>query len=191
MENIQTLLRQGHYLFFKNNFAEALKRYKQCLEIHPNDVEVLVNIGITLNILNSYEQALPYFERALELDPDIDIWANYASCLLDIGRINETVEYLEKAIKQYSQDECPLAYSNLGYAYELLGAYNAAIVNYDIAIEQDYANEYLSTRIRRGELYYIVYELNEKALHDFHYAASMGYFKGYCRCLLFKGYWYN
>ena len=55
--------KQVHY-----NTAE--KQLNHILRIYPDNVEALVGMGYVLNEQLKFEQALPYYEKALEIDPE-------------------------------------------------------------------------------------------------------------------------
>ena len=40
------------------------------MEIYPNNTGTLVGMGHVLNEQLKFEEALPYYERALEIDPE-------------------------------------------------------------------------------------------------------------------------
>lgn len=80
-------LTKGYQSFDNNEFSSAIRHFKQCLAIDANDVEALVNMGISLTMLDLCENALPYFESALALDPDMEIYASYSTALLQTGRM--------------------------------------------------------------------------------------------------------
>lgn len=97
------LLSRGILCQNDKKYEEGLDYFKKCLEINPEDTEALVNAGVCLSSLgyelNSslvgkkmtkkqndeeiakvkafYSQALPYFEKVRELNPDKkNLWAN-------------------------------------------------------------------------------------------------------------------
>ena len=52
------------------HYDTAEKQFNHILEIYPDNVEGLVGMGYVLNEQLKFEQALPYYEKALELDPE-------------------------------------------------------------------------------------------------------------------------
>lgn len=52
-----------HYVTAENMYAEIL-------EIYPNNTQTMVGMGYVLNEQLKFEEALSYYERALEIDPD-------------------------------------------------------------------------------------------------------------------------
>jgi peroxin-5 len=51
------------------NIPAALKIYQQALEIRPNYVRTMANIGLAHRSQGRYQESLPYFLNALILNP--------------------------------------------------------------------------------------------------------------------------
>lgn len=102
-KNRIALLSKGILCQGEKKYTEGLEFFKQCIEINPEDTEALVNAGVCLTSmgyeLNSslvgkkmtkaqndaeiakvkgfYKDALPYFEKVRELNPDKkNLWAS-------------------------------------------------------------------------------------------------------------------
>lgn len=56
--------KQKHY-----NTAEDI--FEEILHLYPDNTQALVGMGYVLNEQLEFERALPYYERALEIDPDL------------------------------------------------------------------------------------------------------------------------
>ena len=54
----------------EKHYVTAENMYNEILEIYPNNTQTLVGKGYVLNEQLKFEEALPYFEKALEIDPD-------------------------------------------------------------------------------------------------------------------------
>jgi tetratricopeptide (TPR) repeat protein/O-antigen ligase len=82
----------------------------------------------TRNRLNKFEDALPYFQRALEIYPQSGrLKFYYGSTLVHLGRYAEGVKLLEESKKNF-QDI--YIYKNLGLAYCAMGKIEKAIEQY-------------------------------------------------------------
>ncbi len=69
-KNEWALLMMGNiFAKYKNDIETALKYYDQVLVVKPNDCITLNNIGANLMQLDRKEEALKYFNKALESDP--------------------------------------------------------------------------------------------------------------------------
>lgn len=54
---------------FIDHRKEALECFNKILEIDPNDAAALHNKGIVLDKMGKHQEALKYYDKALELDP--------------------------------------------------------------------------------------------------------------------------
>lgn len=52
-----------------HDIEAALRIYHQALDIRPNYVRTMANIGLAYRSTGRYEQSLPYFLNALILNP--------------------------------------------------------------------------------------------------------------------------
>lgn len=54
---------------FIDHKKEALECFNKILEIDPNDAAALHNKGVVLDKMGKHQEALKYYDKALELDP--------------------------------------------------------------------------------------------------------------------------
>ena len=66
--------------------------YQQALELRPNYVRTIANIGLGYNSIGRYEEAMPYFLNALVLNPSAKgIWKYFRrSC--NLGNRDDLLE---------------------------------------------------------------------------------------------------
>lgn len=108
--------------------ADVEYHLRQCLEIDPDDPDVLNFLGYYLADENmKLEEAEELVERALELDPEngyyLDSlgWVYYRQ-----GKGEEAVEYIERAIRNMPSDDAILR-DHLGDAYLMVGDSKRAV----------------------------------------------------------------
>ena len=95
---------------------DALAEFQAELRLNPNDAVVEFQIGQTLQILGQPAQALPHFERAVELEGE------FPEALVALGKEQARLERFDRAIElleQHPQSEparysLMLAYRNAG-----------------------------------------------------------------------------
>jgi tetratricopeptide (TPR) repeat protein len=113
---------------------EALKLYRNILEINPSISETYYNMALVLLKQGKRQEALKKFIEATEVNP------NLSDAYNNIGNIHAMNRDYEKAIKNYekaifSNPDNPSNYNNLGAMYMILGHKENAINNFKRAIE--------------------------------------------------------
>ena len=79
-------------------------------------------------------EAIPYFQRALELKPDyVEAYSNLASCLLRMGRVNEAITQFQKAL-ELKPDSIEI-HNNFGYCLLRIGRVDEAITQFQKSLE--------------------------------------------------------
>jgi tetratricopeptide (TPR) repeat protein len=100
-----------------------------------------------------YDKAIPFYLRAIELDPAAaDAYNNLGNAYKDQGNLTKAIESYDKAIELKPDDAG--AYYNLGIAYNTQGNLTKAIESYDKAIElkPDDAAAYWNRSIAKDSL---------------------------------------
>ena len=116
--------RLGRALLMRSHGPEALRdalaEFRAELRLNPNDAVAEFQIGQILQTLGQPSQALPHFERAVELDGE------FPEALVALGkeharleRFDTAIQLLERALEQHPQSEpahysLMLAYRNAG-----------------------------------------------------------------------------
>jgi tetratricopeptide (TPR) repeat protein len=73
----------------------AVRQYKKALEIDPDNLYALYDIGYVHKESGRYKEAIKAYERVLEIDPA------YPYALWDIGEVYEKMGMKEKAEEQF------------------------------------------------------------------------------------------
>jgi|GEM_PF-7021619 len=116
-------------------------RYEDALRfarnIRPKDAGVFADfIGVELDKRGLYQEALTFFDKALEIDPKYTYaWNNKGVALYNLGRNEEEIACYEKALEidpKYTH-----AWYNKGGALDKLGRYEEAITCYEKTLELD------------------------------------------------------
>ena len=88
--------------------SEATAAYKQALELRPNYVRTLVNIGLAHNNQTAYLKAAECFLNALILNPKAEhVWGYVRQAILQADRF-DLLEKLEHKDPSLFKDEVPL-----------------------------------------------------------------------------------
>jgi len=97
---------KGLQLVADQRYPEAAKIYEEIAIKSPDDDEAYLIMGHIYLLMGRYEKAETAFQNAVHIDGD---------------NIHEIVPFYENMILQNPEDD--MAYSNLGYAYLILGQY--------------------------------------------------------------------
>lgn len=125
---------QAAVAYEAGNMDAALQRYQEAVDRNPNDAESHSNLGQVLVRLSRPAEALPHFDRAIELIPDR--WAyvfNRARALGLLGRWEESVAAYRRAQALFPEDY--VTAFNLALALRKLGKHEAALPQFQKAIE--------------------------------------------------------
>jgi tetratricopeptide (TPR) repeat protein len=129
----------------------ARKHFLKAVEIAPQYLEALNNLGIIAFQERDFDAAERYFRRALEKDPDaFEPLVNLGGTLLAMGRAEAAVEVNSRA--QGARPADPLANAQLGLSYYLAGNDEEAL-NYLLLTEQLDPAHYTNPQIPLARIY--------------------------------------
>jgi predicted TPR repeat methyltransferase len=107
-----------------DEFDKALNHYHQQLSIQPN-LDAYYNIGVLLTTKNRNEEAVPYFEEVLELDPNyLNAHLNLGVIHLKFGRQSEAIHHYQEALR-ISPDDPEISYILAGISQSAEAPSNA------------------------------------------------------------------
>ena len=108
------------------DYSKAIEIYLECVQINPNVDAVYYQIGFLYNILERYQDAIYYLEKAIDLNKK-NKW--YLKLLADtynvLGLHKEEVKIFNTLINLYPKN--PNNYLDLIDVYSLMGEYKKAI----------------------------------------------------------------
>ncbi len=117
------------------NFEYAESYYYQALEIFPESVEALYNIGLLYQNHSKYEEAYPIYDRIITID-SAAYFAYYNKgyvLLVSDSSYSGAIDQFEKSLVYYPYYH--QAYYNIGLCYENLSEFELAEKNYKSALE--------------------------------------------------------
>jgi tetratricopeptide (TPR) repeat protein len=78
----------------------ALEWLRTAIRINPTHLRAHVNLGLSLQVLRRYDEAVPAYQAALALDPDdAFVHARLGRSLLSLGRDAEALRQLRVAVR--------------------------------------------------------------------------------------------
>lgn len=139
MVNAKELIDKGHFFFDEGKYEEAVKNYSRALNIEPENIDALINIGLAYRHLEKYDKAIEYYDKVLEIESNNKVAIN------NIGWSLQCKGELEKAIEMYKKSlEIDCAYDvpivNLTNIYFKEKQYDEAIQVFKRALEKDPLN---------------------------------------------------
>jgi tetratricopeptide (TPR) repeat protein len=121
----------GYLLWTQNRFAEAASEFQAELANIPNHAQALAYLADSDLYIGKPEEALPFAEKAIQIDPNIarariDLGSLYA----DNGRREDAVKEFKAAIKLVPNDQEP--HWKLARLYESMGRKEEAKAEFEI-----------------------------------------------------------
>ena len=79
---------------------EALESFEKARSIDSDNVDVITNIGISFDKLGRHEEALRFYDMALQKQEDVKTLYNKGISLSNIGRYSEAIDCFNKVLKE-------------------------------------------------------------------------------------------
>ncbi len=155
--------RQCHY--WKN----SKELWSHALNVTKNNYVAYNNLGPILFNEGKTDEAMEYFEKAIELNPDYtDAYNNRGYVYAALGNYDMAIKDYDEAIK--SNPDYMIAYNNRGTIYSDTGRYQLAIEDFNEAIrlQSGYVDAYNNRGIAYGKL-----GQYQRAIDDFNTAISL------------------
>ena len=136
-------LKAGNNFTTAGQYAEAVEEYEAALELDPDNVDVMTNLGVAYYQLGQPSMAVDMYNKAIAIAPeDADIRSNLAASYVQQYEPDGTTEPLDMALEQYQkavelEPDLPEAHYGLGAVYMLLGQTESAITSFERFQELD------------------------------------------------------
>ena len=120
----------------QQRFEEALAAYQQVLDLQPDYVDALTNLGSVLKRLGRPSEAIACYRRVLNLKPDsAPAWFNLGNALQVQEQRSEAATAFQQAVRL--QPNLAAAHFNLGKLLQEQGQLEAAKTSYQQTIASD------------------------------------------------------
>ncbi|MBD2598269.1 tetratricopeptide repeat protein [Nostoc spongiaeforme FACHB-130] len=159
----------GRYRFIHDLLRQSLAQLR--IDTHPHLIssQVFFRCAQGYRSMEQYDQALQYFNRAIELYPQyVEAIAHRGITYRLMERYEEALQDFNRAIEIDSKHEWAIAHR--GITYRLMERYEEALQDFNRAIEIDSKHEWAITH--RGIIYRLM-ECYEEALQDFNRAIEI------------------
>lgn len=147
----QDLFRQGNDYSRGGDFEKAAEQYEKALELEPEYVDAMTNLGVAYYSLGQLDQAIEQYTRAIEIAPgDADIRSNLAAAHVQKHQSSGDPGELDKAVEQYEtavalNPDLAEAHFGLGVIYALQGENAQAIQAFERFQELDQGQDPVAT----------------------------------------------
>lgn len=125
-KNEQTLIQQGKLLVLQEDYAAAIEKYQEALNMSSENAELLSTIGALHLKLGNSDEAFDFFTNAMIYD------SSFSNALLGVASIYQDKCEYEQALLKYklaslSNPNSPLVWNNLGLCFFAKQKYIAAV----------------------------------------------------------------
>ena len=121
----------GWFLFQNGRYEEAAEQYAKLLSIDTRNMLGYSNLGASLMASGNFADAASTFMRSIDIEPDAYAYTNLGLVYYYMGRLDDSVVALEKAVELAPNDH--FAWSSLGDALSYAGDGKAATAAFKTA----------------------------------------------------------
>lgn len=90
-------------------YQKARHVFERLYERFPEDSNASYNLGVVHYMQNEYQQALPFFEKAVSLNSNADACLYLGVIHHKLGHLQEALKYYRQRVRQKSGDDDPFA----------------------------------------------------------------------------------
>lgn len=104
--------RIGQIHFESNRVESAAEAFERSLEARPESVEAMTAVADTVMMLDREDEALRYYEQALERSPNLprNVLTNMGSALHYCGRYDDATRVLKRVLAEHPNDHVARCY---------------------------------------------------------------------------------
>ena len=129
--------RQGYALHMFGAYEQAIVLFKRSIEERPT-AEGYTFLGWSLSYVGQLQEAIAACKKAIGIDPDFgNPYNDIGVYLMELGRPNEAIRWLEKAIQAKRYCCYQFAHFNLGRIQLTRGEFEAAKRSFERALKYD------------------------------------------------------
>lgn len=131
---------------YKGTILSDLGRHREAVECHEKAALLIDDpsyfSGKAMSVLEDYKEAAKHFDDVLRTEPDhARAWLEKGSALVNLGRPEEAVVCLDKALRLGLSEVCEAkAWFDKGVALVRLGSLEEAIISLDKSLQIDPGN---------------------------------------------------
>jgi tetratricopeptide (TPR) repeat protein len=145
---VTALITEARDQFVRGNFAGAEELYQKFVELQPNNVVALANLGVSQFRQGKLTAAQLALEKALAVNPnDAFSLTTLGAVMIEQNRIEDAIGYLERANTSKADDAITLNY--LGVASSQIGQFGKAeqSLRRAITVNPEYAEAHFNLAV--------------------------------------------
>ncbi|HEY6197973.1 MAG TPA: tetratricopeptide repeat protein [Candidatus Binatia bacterium] len=142
-ENLEKAVRLFHEAYrvqMEGKLDEAVRLYRESIASRPT-AEAHTFLGWTYSFQGKYEEAIAECQKAIAVDPEFgNPYNDIGAYLIGLGRLDEAIPWLERAIRARRYEAYHYPHFNLGRVYLSKGMLKKALEEFQraLAIEPKY-----------------------------------------------------
>ncbi len=140
IERAVQLFHEAYSRQVKGELEEATRLYRESIHFFPT-AEAHTFLGWTFSFQGRYDEAIEECQKAIAVDPDFgNPYNDIGAYLINLGKPDEAVPWLEKAIQAGRYEAYHYPHCNLGRVYLAKGMLKRALEEFEqaLAIEPNY-----------------------------------------------------
>jgi len=136
-EIAQELFEKAYKLQMEGKIEDAILNYQKSIEVYPT-AEAHTFLGWSYSFQGRHNDAIEECKKAIEVDPDFgNPYNDIGAYLIELGKLDEAIEWLEKAAQAKRYESYCYPHYNLGRVYELKGNWKKAFELYELSLKEN------------------------------------------------------
>jgi Tfp pilus assembly protein PilF len=136
-ETARKLRDQAYEMQMSGDLVGAIDLYTRSIRDHPT-AEAYTFRGWTYSFLRDLDHAIADCKRAIEIDPAFgNPYNDIGVYLIDQGKPDEALPWLEKAIKAPRYESRCFPWANLARIYEAKAEWNMALIHFQRSLQEN------------------------------------------------------
>lgn len=135
LEEAWELFKEAYQYQMKGELERAQEYYQKSIEAFPT-AEAYTFLGWTYSFMSRYEDAIEQCQKAILVDPDFgNPYNDIGAYLIELGRPQEAIPWLERALAAKRYESYHYPYFNLGRVFVMREMYSRALECFQKALE--------------------------------------------------------
>ncbi len=135
LEQAEFYFKEGYRLQMNGDLEGAIAAYKRSIELYPT-AEAHTFLGWAYSFQGRIDEAIKECETAIQIDPDFgNPYNDIGAYLIELGRYEEAVPWLKKAMGARRYEPRHFPHANLGRVLVKLGRAKEAMLEFRKALQ--------------------------------------------------------